>query len=339
MKKHLSQAPTGAVALAVLLLLSSLSHAQSLGPDAYGIPSQFGMQNPTTTRQLAMGGLLCSVLDEQNANPAFAARQTKPHAGVRMVTTDLDRGPTLTSWLAEAYEPLHPNQDGLQFVAISLGSSGGDPTILPGTGPARADLSEDAFLVDYGRSFGNQFSAGLSVLGYQRSKFTMAMAGAPQLLNLTADADMGFRLGAAHEWRPGDFIGLIGSWAQNSISASGLMLGGASQVVFHSTELSLGASYHVTPELLTAVEFRHSQTTAGPLGGTSSEWHLGAEYKATPQWAVRAGLSDSSPTFGLGYVSGGWHFDYAFIRDWNKDAVSQLFGGSDTQSLQATFSW
>lgn len=276
--------------------------------------------------------------DVKFTNPAFAAIQQGFDAGMRLNTTSFDNGPRLTSLQAHYGQSLHPNQTGFQVSVLTLDSSSGT-MMFPEMGPVAVAMSEDALVVDYGRRFGEQLVGGLSVLGYQRSKFGIAPPVGPTLLHLSAKTDYGFRGGVAYEYNPGDWLGLIYCYSQNTVKADGVMLGGPSRTVFHSDYLAIGASRHVRPDTLATLEYQRGTTRGGPTRSSTNSWHLGAEHALAGQWALRAGLSDGSPTFGLGHATDRWRFDYAFINNWNDDAARPLFGGSSTHSLHATYSW
>lgn len=312
--------------------------AQGMGPEAYGLPAYFGMNSPVSTRHLGMGVPMACLDGDQFANPAFAANRSSADAALRVVTTDLDAGPRLTSMLANYGRPIRAGVDGWHVTWLSLDSSNGGAT-LPGVGAVKADMSEDALLVDYGRVFENGLLAGLAVLGYEESEFTLSPPVGPPLSRLNSEADFGLRVGLAYEWAPEDYVGLTFSYAQNSVDASGLLLGAVSHTVFNSTQLAIGASAHVRPDVVALVEYRRGCTGNGGYEKSVNTWHLGAEYEHPSGAAVRVGMADESPTFGLGYNKNGWSLDYAYIGDWNDDATSALFGGSDTHSLQATYCW
>ena len=322
----------------VLLAACSAATGQGMGPESFGLPGYFGMSTPATTRQMGMGAPVACLDGSQFGNPALAAVRLSPDASLRMVTTDPDRGPKIKSLLANYTHPLNPGIDGLQATFLSLDSSSGT-TLLPGIGPVPAALSEDALIVDYGRSVDEKLSVGLCILGFESSEFRLKSAAGPALIAVDADADYGARVGFAYEWIPGDFLGLTFSYAQHTVDATGLMLVGPARSVYHSTQFALGASRHITPQVTAVAEFRRGKTANGNRGSTSNGWHFGAEYAHPSSLCLRAGLADESPTFGLGYEREGWRLDYAFIRDWNDDAVGALFGGSDTHSLQLSYAW
>ena len=323
---------------AAAVSLCSIGVCQGLGPEAYGMVSRFGMASPTTARQLAMGAPIASLNDVHFANPAFAPVQQHPDAGLQVNTTDHKRGPRITSFQGHYVHPLRPDKDGLQLTVLSLGSSGGQ-VMLPGMGPAGVDMSEDGLVVDYGRRLGAGVTAGLSVLGYSSSELGFASPGGPALMSLSASSDYGARLGAAYEWRPGGFVGLSYSYSQQTVKASGLLIGAPAQVVFHGDQLAIGVSGYVADEILAVAEYERGTSSSGPLKSSSNAWHLGAEGHVAPNVALRAGLNDGNPTFGVGYDNDRWQVSYAYLGDWNEQAVGALFGGSDTHALHAAYQW
>jgi hypothetical protein len=328
----------------VLLLVAATAGAalgQGLGPDAYGVPCSFGSATPTSPRQLALGAVIASMNDVQSANPAFAPLHEVANAGARVNWTDFDAGPRLRSLQLHWAQPLRPGRSGFQVSWVDLRTYNGGMT-MPGPQPVpvTVDMSERALVVDYGRRVGAKSTAGLSVLGFQNADFSLTPPVGPRLLDLHAKADFGGQFGAAYEYQPGDFLGILYSFSQHTVDASGLMMGGvAGSPVFHDDLLTVGMSYHPTPRLLAVGEFQHGGTARGPLLDTTNSLHLGAEYLLTPGVAVRIGQADGRLTYGAGVTARRWRLDYAHIQDWNDSAVHQLFGGSDTDSLQVTCHW
>jgi hypothetical protein len=327
-----------AACCAAAAVLCLAAHAQGLGPNMFGIPPNFGMSAPVTARGFAMGGPISCVDDAQFGNPAFAPFHTVPDAGLRLITTGFEHGPRLTSVQANYVHPLPESQAGLQVTALSLSSSSENVT-LPGLGPVTARLSERAFLVDYGRRVADGLTAGLAVLGAESVGLRFTSAAGPNLIDLSAHADYGFRGGVAYEWAPGSFLGFIYDFSQETVFTSGMAATVQGRTVFRSTQMALGVSHHFSDNLLAACEFEHGRTKTGDTGSSRDVWHLGAEYLPAPGWAVRAGLSDTAPCFGAGYDAGAWRVDYAFARNWNHDAAGQLFGGSDSHALQGVYRW
>ncbi|HUS81158.1 MAG TPA: hypothetical protein VM283_07815 [Armatimonadota bacterium] len=318
--------------------LTTEALGQAVGPEAYAMASVFGMSSTTPTRQLGMGAPSSCVSDIQCVNPAFAADTQTPDAGLRFVTTDFERGPRITSYLVHGAYPLRPGESGLQLTWLTLDSSGGN-IMLPGVGPATAGMSEHGLVVVYGHRLNDQLCGGMSVLGSQRSSFDFTPPLGPALANIRGKASWGLRGGLTYEWAPGDYLGVVYGYSQNDVTANGLMFPTPFAGTFHSDQIAVGASGHVTPELLAVIEYREGSTSSGQIESSTASWQFGAEYQAAPEWAVRAGLTDQNPTFGVGYEGPTWRVDYAFISDWHDDSAGRLFGGSETHSLQVIGSW
>lgn len=311
---------------------------QAMGPELYGLVGDMAMGTPATSRILAMGGELSCLTDGQFSNPAFAAVETQPTIGLRFNSTGLERGPSVTSLLCSYNHPLRPGQDGLQLTVLTLTGEGGN-LALPGLGPINTDMMSNAWVVDYGRRVAPKLTVGLSILGHERVGLRFTPPLRPVLFDLEATANYGARLGAAYEWQPGDFFGLTWNASRENVTTSGPMASKPGLAHVDSSQVSLGASHHFTPQLLAAMEFQWSRLNTGSMVGKSNEWHAGAEYQAPGGWALRAGWSDESPTFGAGYSRGRWRADYTFLNDWKSSRVETLFGGSDTHSVQVVYGW
>ncbi len=328
--------------LAVLCMgvggLCAVALGQAMTPDAFGMASHMGMASPMSTRHLGMGAPMACVNDRQFVNPAFAALQEARSAGFRITTTDLGRGPDVTSLAGFYTHPLNPGRDGLQIKLITLDGSG-DGAMLPGVGGVRTEMSEEAFIVDYGRRIDERLCIGLSILGYDRQKFGITAPVGPALADISARARYGVRVGAAYEFAPGGCLGFFYSHAENSVDAGGLIVAPAGHHVFHSEQFAIGISGAITDNLTGMVEYQYAGTDAGEVESSSVSWHFGAEYQLDRGWALRAGLADESPTLGIGCTGGSWTFEYAYINDWQKDALAALFGSSNTHSVRVICEW
>jgi len=117
------------------------------------------------------------------------------------------------------------------------------------------------------------------------------------------------------------------------------MVGPPTSLVFHDDQLAIGASRHFADRFLGAIEFNRGTEWRSPFSSGHNAWQFGLEYQACPGCAVRAGIADGSPTFGLGYHNDRWSIDYAYIHNWNDDSVGELFGSSKTNSLEVAYKW
>jgi hypothetical protein len=307
-----------------------------VGPEAYGLVGRFGMASPVSTRALGMGGPISCLKDVPFANPSFASAQTTQAAGIRATRTDSD-GVNTDSALLHYSHPVRPNESGFQLTVMNLDGDG--TRVVPPVGPLMIEMKEDAWVVDYGRRLSDKFRAGLSILGRERIELDLSMPVVGSVVHLVAKANFGGRLGAAYEWAPGDYVGAVYSFTQHTVTPGGVTMMGMPQAVFHAFQFGLGASRHICAKTVAVAEFQRGVLRNGAFERVEDTWHFGAEYQASPQWALRAGITDSEPTFGVGYNGGRWQADYAFIRDWNHADAELLLGDSDTHSLQAIYRW
>jgi hypothetical protein len=276
-----------------------------------------------------MGGIISCVNEAGFANPAYAACQARPAAGTQVNTTEFDFGPRVTSVHAHYLLPTKPNDRGWQFNIFTLDSYGGSGLAGP-----QLDMAENDLSVDYGQRLSRKLTAGIGVSPYSKIDFDVSGPGGVTLLSVRSESDIGARIGLAYEWFPGDFVGLVGDYYQETASVAGL-----GDLVFHTSLLAVGASRHLGDSLVLAAEFQRGESKSGALDDTLNGWHFGAEYKPAGHLAFRAGLNDTQPTFGIGFNDGRWAVDYAYVKDWNDDIAGGLLGGSKTHSLHATYCW
>jgi hypothetical protein len=324
---------TAAAAGLFLISLTSQGFCQ-FGIESYALSHPFGLSTATTCRQFGMGGPVSCVWDHGSGNPAFAATQTEETAGVRWSHTGFDGGMSLDSYHLYEIHPLRANETGLQFSFFSLRSRTGR------LGPATLDVSEDDFSIHYGRRIAKKWTAGIGLAPWYKISVKATLPNGITALDLDAKPSIGARAGLTYEPEPGDYWGIVYDYMLEDVTGTGVALpGGHQEQVFHTDLLALGASRHITPELLVAVEWQDARTQAGDLKRGIHGWHLGAEYRWPRGCALRAGLNDGQMTLGAGYQSGRWEAEYAFMNNWNNEAVAAAFGASDTHQLQAVFHW
>jgi hypothetical protein len=312
-----------------VLMVAPYVWSQDIGPEAYSFVHPFGLSTATTARQYGMGGTVSCINESGFANPAYAACQSGPAAGVRINSTEFDFGPRVTSVHAHCAVPTKPNEQGWQFNVFSLDSYGGSGMAGP-----QLDISEDDLAVHFGQRLSRKLVAGVGLSPYSKIRFSVNAPTGTPLMAVKSESDMGARLGLAYEWVPGDFIGFVGDYYQETASVAGF-----GDVVFHTTLLAAGASRHLGDNLLVAAEFQRGSSKSGAVEDTLNGWHFGAEYKPAGHLAFRGGLNDTEPTFGIGFDDGRWAVDYAYIKNWNSDIARDLLGDSATHSVHATYRW
>jgi hypothetical protein len=328
---------TSVIAVCVLCT-GVISTGTCQGIDSYALVHPFGLATATTTRQFAMGGPVSCVWDRGFANPAFAPMQQAPNASLRLSSTDFDRGPDLVSTHLHVVYPLRENVSGLQLSLFSLHSNSG-MTMTPGVGPTVVELSEEDISIQYGHRLGPRLTGGIGLSPMSEIEFASGVPGGPMLLQAKSESDIGARLGLAYEWAPGDYLGLVYDYYQETVQGTGAAVGGAARRVFHTDLLAVGASRRVAPDWLVVAEYQHGSSFDGPTDNSISGWHLGAEFSPSPKYAVRAGLNDERPSFGVGYMDSRWQVDYTYMSRWNDDIAASVFGASDTHQLQLIGSW
>lgn len=323
----------------LLLVLSAqvgVCQALPIGIDSYAFVHPFGLASATTTRQFGMGGPISCVGDLGFGNPAFAATQKSANANLRLSLTDFERGPELVSTHLSAAYPLAPEVNGLQLSLFSLHSNSGSITV-PQVGQGVIELSEEDISLHYGHRIRPRLTAGIGLSPFTEIELALGAQGGPRLMNIKAEADIGARLGLAYEKAPGQYLGLVYDYYQETIQATGVA--GSVRRVFHTDLLALGISHHVVPRWLVVAEYQRGRSFDGPTRNSLCGWHLGAEYHPLPAYALRAGLNDGRLNLGIGYAHRGWRVDYAFMNRWNDDIARGLFGGSDTHQLQVIAGW
>lgn len=345
MLRSLTSSAAGVLVCLFVFALTLPGHCQANPSDeliAYAFVHPFGLSSATTARQFGMGGPVTCVWDRGFANPAFAALQQEPNAGLRYSTTNFDLGPTLRAVHAHYAHPLPGDAGGLQLSMFRLSSGVGTlPAPYPLDGVVTVKMSEEDIALHYGRRPAPGWAAGISVTPYSRINFSVRHPLWDTVMDIEAKADIGARLGVAYEWAPGGFAGLVFDRYQETATGHGLAFEGERvRRVFKSELFALGVSHLLRPDVLAAVEYCTARTFDGSLQESLSGWRLGAEYRpAGTPYAARAGINDKRPTLGLGYENRQWLVDYAFMSRWNDDIARESFGGSDTHQLQATYHW
>jgi hypothetical protein len=88
-----------------------------------------------------------------------------------------------------------------------------------------------------------------------------------------------------------------------------------------------------------AIEWGEMRSKSGSMKTSTSGLRAGIEYAATDELATRIGVNDGSAALGLGYRAKDWCANYAYLHDWNEDAVGAALGGSDTHQLEVGRAW
>jgi len=312
--------------------------ACSQGPETYATPHLYALPGATTTRLFGMGGIAACVQDTGFPNPAFAGNLDVSHAGLRYSVTDFDMGLKLKCAEAWGNTPLAGGGQGIQLIGFNLDSNRG--VVNTPSGPVAITMSEDDLAVHYGRRLSDQWLLGLGfspVLNTTTNLYS-PLDGSP-VGRLDSEVGFGLRFGALYEYEPDSFVGLIFDRYTEDVTMTSVALPAPIAAEFTSRSFFLGVSGRLDERTLGAIEWGELRSKSGTMKTSTSGLRSGIEYAATDELDARAGINDGSPSLGLGYHAQGWTANYAYLSDWNEDAVAAALGGSDTHQLEATFTW
>lgn len=324
--------------LSLTLLLAAVpAQAQQLqpGPEMYAVPHLFALSTATTTRQFGMGGITTSLQDVGFPNAAFAGALELSQAAVRYSCTDFGSGLKLRGTQAWYATPLSDN-DGLQILGFHLDSNRGGLT-APGL---LIETGEEDIAVHYGRRISDRWLAGVGIAPVLKTTTRLFDTAGNQLASWDSKATWGMRVGALYQHDHDGYVGAIFDYYNEDVTFRPPAPGApASELSFDSTTIALGASGRLGEDVTGAIEWMQLRSSSGDFRSTAAGLHLGLEYEATPEVLVRAGSNAGALTFGAGYGREGWVVNYAYISDWNKDEVGDLFGGSDTHQIEVGRYW
>ena len=97
----------------------------------------------------------------------------------------------------------------------------------------------------------------------------------------------------------------------------------------------------ITDHLVVPINFDRPRLVREELPGELDDLrvYVGGEAIVSDDISARAGVSDGHLTLGLGYQDESWAASYAFVDNWNAEAVRPLFGSSNTHMLSIIYSW
>ncbi len=324
----------------VLVVLATLAAAPvwSQGAETYAVAHLYALPAATTARLFGMGGIVSCVQDVGFANPAFAGALDGPAAGLRYSVTDFDAGLKLTVESGWVTMPLAEGGQGIQLVGCHLSSDMG-PVNTP-SGALGGTISENNLAVHYGRRVGERwlFGLGLSPVSHTTTNLYNPLDGS-LIAHLDSKADSGCRFGALYEYEPGSFAGLVYDRYTEDVNMTSVLLPAPMAVEFTSSCLFLGVSGQLNERTVGAIEWGEMRSKSGSMKTSTSGLRAGIEYAPTDELATRIGVNDGSPALGLGYCAKGWCANYAYLHDWNEDAVGAVLGGSDTHQIEAIVTW
>lgn len=329
--------PRAHIFLSAVVVVVACSLAGAQGPESYAVPHLFGLPTATTARGFGMGGVSSCLPDIGFPNPAFAGMLSSARGGLRLSLTDFDGGMSLTGTQAWYAFPVGADQ-GMQVLGLWLDSDRGG--VMTPLGPVPGEIEERDAAVHYGRRMSSTWLLGVGVAPLLETEVNLySPVDGSVLMHTDSEAQLGARLGALYQFAPEGFAGLVFDWYTEDVNFVGPTAPGGARFDFTSTEWALGASARLDERVVAAVEWLDLESKDGALRSHVDGLHLGVEYAATPQIQVRLGSNDGQLSLGAGGRLEGWAFNYAFIKDWNDDAVGASFGGSDTHMFEAGRYW
>lgn len=323
--------------LVVALLVLAALPAGAQGPEGYGVPHLFALPTATTTRQFGMGGITTCVEDVGFPNPAFAGMLEGSRAAVRVSCTEFDGGLELTGTQAWYATPVGEDQ-GVQLLLFKLDSDRGG--IMTPAGPLPGTIEETDLAVHYGRRLSERWLVGAGISPVLKAKTRLINPLDGSVVSFSdSSADFGFRLGSLYQYDEDGFIGFVFDYYTEDVTFQAPPMPAPAQFGFTSTEWALGASRRLSETVIGAIEWMELKSEDGGFEAKSEGLHLGVEVAATPALSLRAGSNDGGLTLGAGYAREGWVVNYAYLKDWNDDAVGAAFGGSETHQIEIGGYW
>lgn len=325
--------------LALLFFLGSIACAAPVFAQVqlYAVTHPFALSTATTTRLYGMGGFLTCIKDVGFPNCAFAGTLTESSAVAHESVTTFDSGLKLTGDLASVAVPIKENKKGFQITGMRLTTD--SRSLQPGTPPTSIGMSEYDLGLNYGQRVSSRLLFGFGVGPVNHNSVGIDVAGGgPNLLQLSSSVSSGARLCALYELCDDSWIGAIYDYNRDDVVAAGPLAGGGSVALdFTSRLTAVGFSHQLNPCLLAAVEWQQLTSTGAGFRNGDSGWRVGLEATLDNNVTLRIGSNDGALSLGAGLTDKRWNFNYAFIRDWNKDIVEPLFGSSNTHQLEATY--
>ncbi len=324
--------------IVVTLVLTVLLPAAAQGPEGYGAPHLFALPTSTTTRQFGMGGVSTCVEDIGFPNPAFAGMLQGSQGGVRMSCTQFDNdGLKLTGTQAWYAMPIGEGE-GMQFLGFKLDSDRG--AIMTPAGALPGTVEETDLALHYGRRLSDRWLVGVGVSPVLETKTQLFNPANGSVLSFSkSEANLGGRVGALYQMDDDGFVGFVFDWYTEDVRFQAPPMPAPQTFDFTSTEWALGVSRRIADNVIGAIEWMELKSEDGALRSKSEGLHFGVEYEAAPGVAVRAGSNDGSLSLGAGCSRDDWVVNYAYIKDWNDDAVGAAFGGSNTHQLEIGGYW
>jgi hypothetical protein len=207
-------------------------------------------------------------------------------------------------------------------------------------GPLLGEIEETDLAVHYGRRLSDDWlvGIGLSPILETESRLFSPLDGSVISFS-ESEAEIGARIGALYQYEDDGFIGFVLDWYTEDVTFFAPPMPEPAKFDFTSTEWALGVSRRLSDQVIAAVEWMELESKDGALRSKAEGLHFGVEYQAPEGVSLRAGSNDGELSLGAGYSRENWVINYAYLSDWNADAVGAAFGGSDTHQFEIGGYW
>jgi len=351
MKAHVSMRQMCIVAIVATLGRITRTEAQvgfPPGPEIFSAPQ---MLTFASVRTMGMGNISSAVIDPYSRNPAHAAWLEEPQANAVFANFSFERGLDADYAMVRYEFPVKwtKQKDGLQLVYFNLGSNHGGVAI-PGAPPGvttEVELQDQGVYLGYGFFVSERTALGVATAF--RDSRTRVYAPDPLTGRMTkvaeADGDSlvtpKFRVALQHKLDERWNFGAVLTASDQRATITGLPGFIAPDATDHFDQLDydIGLAYHPGKRVILGAEWFKRKLTSDSFAYRDEGLNFGAEVEMRNGWKLRAGSHEGNPTFGLSYHRGDWELEYAFVKDFEHDDLSSIFGDADLHTLHVTRSW
>jgi len=314
----------------VLLLLAGEVCAQ--GPEAVCIGLRLGIPGARGIRGYGMGNTMVASTGEPH-NPAMVfAEEMQATARVGLTEYD-DAGETdvISTWLA-VQGPL--SQDEAFRVVIVDIESDWDPSGWIAAPGAQMRLTGTHLALDYSRAISDRLRVGLAVTPVLDTDISLRMDSVPVVATVSGKVMLrGGRIGV--DWQVRDDLRVAAHYDVCEIDAVAVNVATDSrtQADLSLRDFIVGAEWAVDDATSVALEFDAGSVKGGGYRNTVDAISGGVEYRLPEGLALRAGMTDGTPTLGAGWESDEVSVGLAWIRDQYGDEIGAALSTSDAWYL------
>jgi len=314
--------------LAIAITTIGVSGSWAQGPESVGIVMRLGSPSANGIRGYGMGNTMTASTD-QSYNPAMALRD-RPEASFRRGWTSADNL-SFDALTVEATEPLSSRR-AVKVAYTDLRSSD-MPSGMPGVS---IGFSGKHFSALYGQQVTDRLTAGVGAALVLNSDITVRTP-LSQLATVTGRGKcdggrIGLQYKASNRLRTAVQYDYYRINSQLYDAIHGVTVGQD----FRTSDLVLGTEYRPDDHWSLVAELERGRFASESLKQGLRSYKFGAEYHNDSRWALRGGLADGQPTFGVEYKTGHATWSLAYMRNVFDNDLHSTVGRSETLYLAAT---